>query len=55
MFINMHNESLAPNSFKKYKVKIHGSVQRNVKYQSEIYTLGKELLQWKQGRNVFGL
>ena len=42
MFINMHNGSLALHSFKKYKVKVHGSVQRNVKYQPEIYTLGKE-------------
>lgn len=50
MFINMHNGSLALHSFKKYKVKVHGSVQRNVKYQPEIYTLGKECYSGKKGK-----
>ena len=55
MFINMNNGSIALQALKKYKVQIYGSVQRNVKYRPEVYTLEKEMLQWNQGRNVLGL
>lgn len=50
----MKNGSLALYSCKKYKVKVYGSVQRNVKYRLEIYPLEKEMLQWEWGRNVVG-
>lgn len=55
MFRNMNNGSRALQALEKHKVQIHGSVQRNVKYRPEIYTLEKEMLQWNQGRNVLGL
>ena len=51
----MSNGSIALPALKKYKVQVHGSFQRNVKYRPEIYTLEKEMLQWNQGRNVLGL
>lgn len=50
IFINRNNGSIALQALKKYKVQIHGSVQRNVKYRPEIYTLEKEMLQWNQER-----
>jgi hypothetical protein len=47
IFIKMNNGKLALCSCKKYKVKGHGSVKRNAKYESFYYTLEKAMLQKK--------